>query len=150
MPIPRLGQNKQPPTQEEVNEWNKMSRMEKLRYWQGQLTIHFIHAFRFALTNSAYSGVFTWKLTRIQRKANSHHVSLPSGEQYFQRAILDSLNVLAKNFQPLSNAIHTTGSPFTQENIMYAAEVCVVNNPEDEKYWKFAAQLIEKKVLEPI
>lgn len=149
MPIPRLGFHNTMPSPSEIREWNRKTRSEKSTYWQDQPSINFIHAFRLAVSHPTYSATLTRTFVRIHRLTIHKNISLPAGEKFFQNALIDAMDTLAKNFPPLSQVIHSTGAPFTEENIMNAADVCTSYNPDDKKYWEFASKLIVGEVLGP-
>ena len=98
------------------------------------------------MSHPTYSHAFNWKLTRMKRTAINRSVPLPSGQSFFNNAVLHSMDVLAKHFPLISHAIHSTEAPFTEQNNMYTADVCT-SNAEDYDHWEFVARLMEKDVL---
>ena len=147
MPIPKLEQNGSIPPMRERRIWNNQSKMDKLKYWQKQTSVNFLQAFRDAVRNPIYNASLLWKFTRIQRMAQNKQIPLPTGHNFFLNAVMDTMDTLASYFQPLSKTIHSTGAPFNEQNIMYAAEVCTDKYPGDNTYWEFASKLIVNEVL---
>jgi hypothetical protein len=71
---------------------------------------------------------------------------------HLKKVIPKPMNVLAKNFQSISNGIYTTGGTFTDEENVSMRLKFFANNTDktDKKYLEFSARKFHKKILAPL
>jgi hypothetical protein len=147
MPIPSLYHGNQLPSGGEMRAWTRKSPGEKLHYWKKQPAINFIQSFQHAINDPGLSYDLNSAIARIKRRAEASGVTLPAGE-FYKGAITKSLQALSRQFNPLSQKIHTTGMPFSASEIMEAADQAVLTSSDpDRKYWEWISRLLECQAI---
>ena len=126
MLVPCLRYGYQLPSAVKMQEWGRLSPLEKQNYWKVQTAINFIQSLQYALSDpNIQSQDFNRAIACIRKRAEARGVVLPAGE-FYQSAISKSVQVLAKEFHQLPNAIHTTAMPFNANEIMEVADQAVL------------------------